>query len=215
MPIWTDAAMDTTPRPILSIDDNEVDGALLSRAVKRTGVPWRLFTVTEGSQALSYLGGEGIYGDRTVYPLPEIILLDIRMPKMSGMDVLRWIRDRTELKKIPIVVLTSSTHPEDKTAAHKAGVIGYYNKPNRFQELQEIVRSIHTEHVEKAKRTKTAKPKVELPVHRRERGDIQTASRDGIGSAASERASKVGVSPTPEPAEVVRESGLEAVGASV
>ncbi|HYE31438.1 MAG TPA: response regulator [Methylomirabilota bacterium] len=203
--------MENTPRPVLSIDDNEVDGALLQRAVKRTGVPWRLFAVTEGSQALSYLGGEGIYGDRTQYPLPDMILLDIKMPKMPGLEVLNWIRQQPELKKIPVVVLTSSTVADDKSAAQKAGVVGYYNKPNRFQDLQDIVRTINGEHVEKGKKPKVTKSRAKAVADGPDGTAVPTPGSDGVGSVASERAAHQGVIAEPRPSESIRESAVATV----
>lgn len=201
--------MDNKPRTILSIDDNEVDGALLQRAVKRTAVPWRLFTLTEGSQALSYLGGEGIYGNREEYPLPDMILLDIRMPKLSGFDVLSWIKERPELRKIPIVALSSSSQANDKQSAEKGGVEGYYVKPSRFQDLQDIVRQINSEHLEKARKPKAAKGKV------KSEAAADGVGGDGVGSAASERAAREGVSPEPKLRESVLVERGERVATSV
>jgi len=80
---------------VLSVDDNDVDGALLERAFKRCSIPSRLFRVSEGPQAMAYLTGHGIYADRSQYPLPDLILLDLVMPKMSGTEVLKWIREQT------------------------------------------------------------------------------------------------------------------------
>src|SRR5512134_1142188 len=100
--------MESKPQVVLSVDDNDVDGALLERAFKRTAIPARLYRVSEGPQALSYLSGDGIYSDRESYPLPDLVLLDLAMPKMSGVEVLKWIRAQTTVHKTRVLIFTSS-----------------------------------------------------------------------------------------------------------
>src|SRR5882757_6837622 len=137
--------MAANPQVILSVDDNDVDGALLERAFKRTGVAARLFRVSEGPQALAYLAGEGIYTDRENYPLPDSVLLDLAMPKMSGFDVLTWIRQHPMLNKTTVLILTSSERPEDMKAASKIGADAYFVKPSKFEDLKALVKSIETD----------------------------------------------------------------------
>jgi CheY-like chemotaxis protein len=137
--------MSATPQVILSVDDNDVDGALLERAFKRTGVPARLFRVSEGPQALAYLSGEGIYCDRENYPLPDSVLLDLAMPKMSGFDVLSWIRQHPVINKTTVLILTASDKPEDKQTASKIGADAYFVKPSKFEDLKKLVKSIETD----------------------------------------------------------------------
>ncbi len=142
---------------ILSIDDNDIDGALLERAFKRTGVAARLFRVSEGSQALAYLSGEGIYADRENYPLPDSVLLDLAMPKMSGFDVLNWIRQHPDINKTTVLILTSSERPEDKKAASKIGADEYFVKPNKFEDLKLLVKTIESDWLHrKTEKSKTA-----------------------------------------------------------
>ena len=128
--------IESKPQIVLSVDDNDVDGALLERAFKRTAVPARLFRVSEGPQALAYLSGDGIYRDRENYPLPDLVLLDLVMPKMSGMDVLKWIRDQPQVKKTKVLIFTSSTKPEDAEIATEIGADGYLLKPTKFDDLK-------------------------------------------------------------------------------
>jgi len=137
--------MPANTQVILSIDDNDVDGALLERAFKRTGVAARLFRVSEGPQALAYLAGEGIYADRESYPLPDSVLLDLAMPKMSGFDVLSWIRQHPDLNKTIVLILTSSERPEDMRAASKIGADAYLVKPSKFEDLKVLVKSIESD----------------------------------------------------------------------
>lgn len=155
--------MELKPQIVLSVDDNDVDGALLERAFKRTSIPARLYRVSEGPQALAYLSGDGIYRDRDSYPLPDLVLLDLAMPKMSGVDVLKWIRTQTVVKKTRVLIFTSSEKPEDFRAANEIGADGYFLKPTKFDDLKKLVKQIHEEWLGKKK---TAKPGA-----RRERGE--------------------------------------------
>ncbi|MDX1953443.1 MAG: response regulator [Verrucomicrobiota bacterium] len=146
--------METKQQVILSVDDNDVDGALLERAFKRCALPCRLFRVSEGPQALSYLSGEGIYCDRASYPIPDLILLDLAMPKMSGLEVLNWIRQQPELKKTTVLIFTSSENPEDVKTATKIGANGYLIKPTKFEDLKNLVKEIYTDWLDKTKKPK-------------------------------------------------------------
>src|ERR1043166_7561217 len=136
--------MENKNQVVLSVDDNDVDGALLERAFKRCSIPSRLFRVSEGPQAMAYLTGHGIYSDRTAYPLPDLILLDLVMPKMSGMEVLQWIREQPSVKKTAVLILTASEKPDDMKAASKTGANGYLVKPTKFEDLKTMVRTIYS-----------------------------------------------------------------------
>jgi CheY-like chemotaxis protein len=148
--------MENNNQVVLSVDDNDVDGALLERAFKRCNIPSRLFRVSEGPQAMAYLTGHGIYADRDQYPLPDLILLDLVMPKMSGTEVLKWIRDQQELKKTAVLIFTSSEKPEDVKSTTKLGAQGYLVKPTKFEDLKNMVRTIYSEWLDRGKKGKTA-----------------------------------------------------------
>lgn len=150
--------MENKNQVVLSVDDNDVDGALLERAFKRCSVPSRLFRVSEGPQAMAYLTGHGIYQDRIAYPLPDLILLDLVMPKMSGFDVLKWIRDQPELKKTAVLIFTSSEKPEDVKNATETGANGYLVKPTKFEDLKGLVKTIYSEWLDKGKKGKLTAP---------------------------------------------------------
>ncbi|HTG44505.1 MAG TPA: response regulator [Verrucomicrobiae bacterium] len=138
------------------MDDNDVDGALLERAFKRTAVPARLYRVSEGPQALAYLSGDGIYRDRESYPLPDLVLLDLAMPKMSGVEVLKWIRDQPVVKRTKVLIFTSSEKPEDFNATNQIGADGYLLKPTKFDDLKKLVKQIQEEWL--AQKRKGTKP---------------------------------------------------------
>jgi CheY-like chemotaxis protein len=146
--------MENKNQVVLSVDDNDVDGALLERAFKRCSIPSRLFRVSEGPQAMAYLTGHGIYADRAAYPLPDLILLDLVMPKMSGEEVLKWIRDQPLLKKTAVLIFTSSEKPEDVRSTTKLGANGYVVKPTKFEDLKNLVRSIYSEWLDLGKKGK-------------------------------------------------------------
>src|ERR1051325_74007 len=155
------AYMENNNQVVLSVDDNDVDGALLERAFKRCSIPSRLFPVSEGPEAMAYLTGHGIYSDRGQYPLPDLILLDLVMPKMSGTEVLKWIREQPELKKTAVLIFTSSEKPEDVKATTKLGAQGYLVKPTKFEDLKNMMRTIYSEWLEKGKKGKTASARKE------------------------------------------------------
>ena len=154
---------------VLSVDDNDVDGALLERAFKRTAVAARLYRVSEGPQALSYLSGEGIYRDRESYPLPDLVLLDLAMPKMSGTEVLRWIREQPFVKKTTVLIFTSSEKPEDYQAANQIGADGYILKPTKFDDLKKLVKQIQEEWLDQKKKAKAPAKRKDEPALARSR----------------------------------------------
>lgn len=149
-------SMEQKPQVVLSVDDNDVDGALLERAFKRTSIPARLFRVSEGPQALAYLSGDGIYQDRESYPLPDLVLLDLAMPKMSGMEVLKWIRQEPLVKKTKVLIFTSSVRPEDEQSASQIGADGYLLKPTKFDDLKKLVQEINESWLAPKKKAKAA-----------------------------------------------------------
>jgi len=132
----------TRPLTILYAEDEENDVFFLKHAFKLAGSPHTLKTVPDGAQALEYLAGEGIFTDRTRHPFPDLILLDINMPKKSGLEVLEWVRSQPRYKSLPALILTSSTHPEDVEKARQLGADDYLLKPSDPLKLVEVVRSV-------------------------------------------------------------------------
>ena len=130
------------PRPltILYAEDEENDVFFLQRGFKLAGSSHTFKAVPDGSQALEYLTGEGIFADRTRYPFPDLILLDINMPKKSGLDVLAWLRSQPRYNSLPALILTSSSRPEDMEKARQLGADDYLLKPSDPLKLIEVVR---------------------------------------------------------------------------
>jgi CheY-like chemotaxis protein len=124
---------------ILLAEDYGDDVALLRRAFNRAGVE-RVVVVANGDQAIEYLLGGGPYADRARYPFPSLLLLDIKMPRRSGLEVLQWVRQREPIKGLPIVVLTSSQSMRDVNDAHQFGANSYLVKPTDFRELVKVIK---------------------------------------------------------------------------
>jgi len=127
---------------ILLVDDDPNDIVLVERAIKKAGLPYPLVHRHDGEEAIDYLSGKAPYSDRSKYPLPTLILLDIKMPKMTGFDVLNWIQRQPSLTNIPVVILTASVRQEDREEAEKLGAVGFRTKPVDFSELVEIIRDV-------------------------------------------------------------------------
>jgi CheY-like chemotaxis protein len=137
------AATETSP-VILLVEDEPNDALLAKRALEKSGVLCRVMHVIDGEQAIKYLGGQPPYDDRGQYPAPILVLLDLKMPKVTGFDVLSWLHTRPELVSLPVVVLTGSIHERDRADAQKLGAVGYEIKPVDFSALLGIVQGIGT-----------------------------------------------------------------------
>ncbi|MEP6514781.1 response regulator [Microcoleus vaginatus] len=127
---------------ILLVEDNPVDILLMQRAFRNeTFANTSLQIVRDGDAAVFYLNGDGEYSDRDRYPLPAIILLDLKLPRRSGHEVLVWLRQQPELKRLPVVMLTSSRQTLDVKRAYDLGVNSYLVKPVGFASLLEMMQS--------------------------------------------------------------------------
>ena len=129
-------------KTVLLVEDSEDDIFVIKRACQRSGIPHTLKVVTDGYAATEYLSGTGAYADRTAYPFPDVIFLDIKMPKMDGHQVLKWIRSRAELKHVPVVMLTGSNQKSDVDRAFELGVTSYLQKVVNPAEFGQAVRII-------------------------------------------------------------------------
>ena len=127
---------------ILLVEDDEADILLLRRAFRNARIANPLIEVRDGQAAIQYLSGEGDYTDRTLYPIPFLILLDLRLPKLSGFEVIAWLRDQPQLAHLIVVVLTASDHVSDVSKARELGANSYLVKPGNFEELVQMVKRI-------------------------------------------------------------------------
>src|SRR6266852_3022601 len=128
--------------PILLVEDDETDVLLLRNAFRNARVANPLIEVSDGHAAIQYLSGAGAYADRNRYPPPLLMLLDLRLPKLSGFEVLAWIRDQTALAELIVVILTGSEYAPDATRASELGANSYLVKPATFKELVETIKGI-------------------------------------------------------------------------
>jgi CheY-like chemotaxis protein len=134
------------PRPnftILLVEDDADDVLLIKRAFLKAKIANPIQVVSDGDEAVAYLSGAGRYCDRGHFPLPVLILLDLKLPRRSGFEVLEWLRSQPELKRTPVVILTSSKETVDINRAYEIGVNSYLLKPVTFEALQEIVQTIN------------------------------------------------------------------------
>ncbi len=121
--------MEPVPAPVLYAEDSEDDAFLLQRAFRHASVPNPLVVVPNGKAVVQYLSATGPYADRSQHPFPRAVLLDIKLPHRTGLDVLCWIRQQPELRKLPVIMLTSSAQDRDISSAYAQGADGFLVKP--------------------------------------------------------------------------------------
>ncbi|AEG94212.1 response regulator [Ramlibacter tataouinensis] len=127
---------------ILLVEDNPDDVLLIRRAFRRSGITTPLSVVGDGDAAVAYLAGEGPYADRSLHPLPRLVLLDLKLPCRSGLEVLAWIRGRPAFSGLVVVVLTSSSESRDLERAYALGVNSFLVKPVEFDRLLDMVKTL-------------------------------------------------------------------------
>jgi CheY-like chemotaxis protein len=124
--------------PILVVDDFEGDARLLAWLLKRAGIQNPTTILENGLRAISYLKGEGVYADRIRYPLPAVIFLDLRMPRMDGYEVLDWLQRQPQLKPILVIALSALTEPSDINRAYEMGARSFLAKPCTLEDLANL-----------------------------------------------------------------------------
>jgi CheY-like chemotaxis protein len=129
-------------KTILVVEDTEDDVFFLKRALKSASIPHPVQVVEDGQKALDYLSGAGIYADRETYPLPFLVLLDLKLPYVMGLDVLKWIRSHREFDSMIVAVLTSSQQDNDLTETTRLGGNFYFVKPPTPEKLSDLVRKL-------------------------------------------------------------------------
>lgn len=129
-------------RCILLVEDNPSDVALTRRALERAHIANTLVVASDGQEALDYLFGTGAYADRDTFRQPELTLLDIKLPKIGGLDVLRQIRADPRTHRIPVVILTSSDESPDIVTSYDIGINSYIRKPVNFEQFVTVVEQL-------------------------------------------------------------------------
>jgi CheY-like chemotaxis protein len=127
---------------VLLVEDDESAAALFRMVVERAGVDVRLQVARNGQEALDYLAGQGRYGDRIQCPVPDLLVLDLVLPGVSGFDVLDWRRQHDALRALPVVVFTGSLREADREKALAKGAAEFVTKPADFQSFKMAIRRI-------------------------------------------------------------------------
>ena len=129
---------------ILIVDDDDSAGVLMTIAFERGGFTLPPRFVRDGEEAIEYLDGVGVFGNRKLYPLPTAVLLDLNMPKKNGFEVLAWIRKQPSLKRLRVYVLSASSRLEDIERAYDLGANSYLVKPGNLEQLLHLVNTLKT-----------------------------------------------------------------------
>jgi two-component system, response regulator len=127
---------------ILLVEDNHNDAEMTMRALKKSNFLNKLFWVQDGVEALDFIRRTGAYESRNPHQFPKLILLDLKMPRLDGLDVLRELKGDERTRAIPIVVMTSSNQERDLVESYRLGVNGYITKPIQFADLVDAVAKI-------------------------------------------------------------------------
>lgn len=128
---------------ILLAKDNEDYALLLQRAIQTANLDANLHIVRDGQEAIDYLAGAEPYSDRTKHPFPKLVLLDLKMPRMDGFEVLSAVRQKLGFTRLPVIVLTHSDNPADIKRAYELGATSYFQKPDSLEGLDEMIHVLH------------------------------------------------------------------------
>lgn len=134
--------MEMTPCDVLLVEDNPADAELMQRALRRAGLANPIHLAADGAAALEFLLGDGDSGQAAVGPTPRVVFLDLKLPKVSGLEVLERLRTDERTRTLPIVVVTSSLEEPDVKAAYALGVNSYVVKPVEFEDFARAVTEI-------------------------------------------------------------------------
>ncbi len=126
--------------PLLIAEDEPDDIFFVKRAIAKAGIPNPVHVVEDGQKLMDYLSGAGQYADRVKFPTPMLLLLDLKLPCVSGLDVLKWIRQKSDIPWLPVIVLSSSTLPADVAEAYTSGANSYVLKPGDPELLTGVMR---------------------------------------------------------------------------
>lgn len=127
---------------VLHVEDDPSDRLILGVVFERTVPSVRLCTAVDGEEAIAWLSGQARFADRAAYPMPHLVLLDLKLPRRSGFEVLQWIRKDSEVRALPVVVLTSSREPRDLDLAYALGANSYLVKSVDLRVQREVVRGL-------------------------------------------------------------------------
>jgi CheY-like chemotaxis protein len=127
---------------VLLAEDDPNDRRLFHLALRRNKKPIQVFEVADGMEVIQYLKGEGKFGNRDKFPLPNLLILDLKMPRMTGLEVLHWLRHKPEFARLCTVMLSGSGLDKDVAEAYRLGVNSYFKKPNDFNHFIKVLNVI-------------------------------------------------------------------------
>jgi CheY-like chemotaxis protein len=134
---------DSAEPVILLADDSDDDVTMFRRAFRRAGFQNPIQVVSHGEDAVAYLKGEGRFANRSEYPLPALLLLDLKMPRKNGFEVLQWLREEISLRSLIVVVLTTSDAVQDINRAYRLGANSFLTKPLSTGEFDQMLDAMH------------------------------------------------------------------------
>lgn len=143
---------------ILLVEDREDDVYIIRKAFFTSGLNNPLYVVNDGEQAVAYLMGDAPYSNRSEYPLPDIILLDLKMPRLDGFEVLTWIRKQPGIRGLPVIVLTSSEDLRDVNRAYALGANSFLVKPLDFENSLSLLRMVEKYWIRSCKLPEGSRP---------------------------------------------------------
>lgn len=127
---------------VLLVEDDQNDVLFMERAFRKANIPNPICVAHDGREAIDYLSGTGRFANRNQHPLPCLIILDLKMPRMTGMDVLQWLREQPVLYCLPVIVLSSSSHRNDVERAYRLGANAFVLKPGSNEERGKLAQLI-------------------------------------------------------------------------
>jgi CheY-like chemotaxis protein len=163
------------PAIVLLVEDREDDVLLIRHAFQQADLRNPLYIVRDGEEAIMYLKGEGRFANRAEYPLPDLLLLDLNMPKVDGFEVLQWIRQQPGLELLRILVLTSSERIYDVNKAYRLGANSFLVKPNDFEDFKQLSTVIKDFWLQRCKAPETFRPR-KLGANSNSQGDTTAGS---------------------------------------
>ncbi|HEC05647.1 MAG TPA: response regulator [Thiolapillus brandeum] len=131
-----------TQKTLLLVEDNPDDEALTLRALHKHNIANKIIVARDGQEALDYLFGKGDFADRDTAQLPQVILLDLKLPKVDGLEVLQQLRSNPQTRAVPVVILTSSNEEQDLIRSYELGANSYVRKPVDFEQFIEAARQL-------------------------------------------------------------------------
>jgi CheY-like chemotaxis protein len=132
---------------VLAAEDEESDAFLMQLAFGKAGLMDNLLILRDGQEVIEYLNGAVPYANRDLYPLPSLLILDLKMPRMTGFDVLAWLGEHPQFKELPVVMLSSSSHEADIERARRLGAWDYHLKPHGMAPFVQLVRQLTADSV--------------------------------------------------------------------